>query len=141
MRQELLAEQASFCYNESVWRRLIPVPPRTTGEKENDMSKRCPDCGFVNEDSKIYCGSCGEPLDAHLRLMRDLEAQKKPASAKKAEPTDPAPAPRKRINDDDDNFVYRKMSKEEKSSPLPWILLAVGILVVVAGLLILNYAV
>ena len=28
------------------------------------MSKRCPDCGFVNEDSRIYCSSCGELLDA-----------------------------------------------------------------------------
>lgn len=105
------------------------------------MSKRCPDCGFVNEDSKIYCGSCGEPLDAELRLMRDLEAQKKTAPAKKAEPADPAPAPRKRNNDGDDDFVYQKMAREKKSSPLPWILLAVGIFVVVAGLLILNYAV
>ena len=101
------------------------------------MSKRCPDCGFVNEDSKIYCGSCGEPLDAQLRLMRDLEAQKKTAPAKKAEPASaPEPAPHRKVDNED--YDLGKLTKEEKSSPLPWIILGVIVLVAIAAVVILS---
>lgn len=104
------------------------------------MSKRCPDCGFSNEDHRIYCGSCGEPLDAHLRLIQNLEAQTKKAPVKEAAPApEPKPAPRPKIDDED--YDLGKMARDKKSSPLPWILLAAGILAVVAGMLILNYAV
>ena len=41
------------------------------------MSKRCPGCGQINDDSRIFCSACGEPLDAQLRLIQDLEKQKK----------------------------------------------------------------
>ena len=40
------------------------------------MSKRCPECHRVNEDSRIFCTYCGATLDAHLRLIQDLEKQK-----------------------------------------------------------------
>lgn len=104
------------------------------------MSKRCPDCGFSNEDHRIYCASCGEPLDAHLRLIQNLEAQTKKAPVKEAAPSpEPKPAPRPKIDDED--YDLGKMARDKKSSPLPWILLAVGILAVVAGMLILHYAV
>lgn len=110
------------------------------------MSKRCPDCGFVNEDSRIYCGSCGELLDAELRLIKSLEAQKTSAPVREASPapkSKPAPEPKPvpRPKNDDEDYDLGKMAQDKKSSSLPWILLAVGILVVVAGLLILNYAV
>ncbi len=105
------------------------------------MSKRCPDCGFVNEDSRIYCGSCGEPLDAELQLLKDLSEQKKNAPIEDPAPSDaPKPASRRR-SDGDDGYVPRKMAQEKKSSPLPWILLALGVILVVAGYLILSYAV
>lgn len=104
------------------------------------MSKRCPDCGFLNEDHRIYCGSCGEPLDAQLRLIQNLEAQTKKAPAKEAAP-DPGPKPAPRPKIDDEDYDLGKMARDKKSGPLPWILLAVGILAVVAGMLILNYAV
>ena len=26
------------------------------------MSKRCPDCHRLNDDGRIYCAFCGEPL-------------------------------------------------------------------------------
>lgn len=104
------------------------------------MSKRCPNCGFSNEDHRIYCGSCGEPLDAQLRLIQNLEAQTKKAPVKEAAPApEPKPAPHPKIDDED--YDLGKMARDKKSSPLPWILLAVGILAVVAGMLILNYAV
>ena len=101
------------------------------------MSKRCPDCGFVNEDSRIYCGSCGEPLDAELRLIQNLSNQKKAAPAKETAPVDDEPAPRRKTSDDGD-YVYQKMAKEKKSSPLPWIIL--GVALVVVGALIVYYA-
>ena len=102
------------------------------------MSKRCPDCGTVNEDSRIYCAACGEPLDADLRLIKDLEAQKKKVSVQEAAPApDPEPAPRRKTADDDD-YTVGKLSKEKKSSPMPFIIL--GIILVVVGALIVYYA-
>lgn len=103
------------------------------------MSKRCPDCGTVNEDSRIYCAACGEPLDAELRLIKNLQTQKKTAPTKTAAPADdPEPAPRRKTDDDDYNLG--KLAKEKKPSSLPWVLLAVAAVVVV-GFLILNYVV
>ena len=63
------------------------------------MAKRCPDCGQMNDDSRIFCSACGEPLDAQLRLIQDLEKQK--AVPKKES------APRR--EDDDDDYVPTKM--------------------------------
>lgn len=67
------------------------------------MSKRCPACGFANDDSKIFCGSCGEPLDAQLRLIKDLEKQKKA-------PVKEAVTPRPQ--DDDEDYVPQPMKKK-----------------------------
>ena len=67
------------------------------------MSKRCPACGFANDDSKIFCGSCGEPLDAELRLIKDLEKQKKA-------PVKEAVTPRPK--DDDEDYIPQPMKKK-----------------------------
>lgn len=105
------------------------------------MSKRCPDCGFVNEDARIYCGSCGELLDPELRLIHSLEKHTAAApQAKPGEPRPPKPAPAPR-RDGDDDYVPRKMAREKKSGVLPWVLLALGAAAVVIGVLILSYAV
>ncbi len=84
------------------------------------MSKRCPDCGQVNEDSRIFCSTCGEPLDAHLRLIQDLEKQKKAPQKERA-------APRR----DDDDEVPSSVQREKKS-PLPWIILGLVAVAAVA---------
>ena len=66
------------------------------------MPKRCPGCGQMNDDSRIFCSACGNPLDAQLRLIQDLEKQKKmpkverAAPAPKAEEDYVAPAPKKK---------------------------------------------
>ena len=101
------------------------------------MSKRCPDCGFVNEDSRIYCGSCGEPLDAELRLISQLEKKQKAAPAKKAEP-EPAPKAPPRPKQDDEDYSLGKLSKEKKSNPMPWIILGVvaAVAIIVAVLVL-----
>ena len=101
------------------------------------MSKRCPDCGFVNEDSRIYCGSCGEPLDANLRLIQQLEkSTNTPVKAKeepKPAPEAPEPAPQK----SDDGDVTGKLAKDKKSSPLPWIILGIAAVAVVIAVIVL----
>lgn len=104
------------------------------------MSKRCPDCGAVNEDSKIYCASCGEPLDAELRLMRDLENMKKAPPPPKEEKPAPKekPAPHKKKSDDDDDFTYKKMAKEKKSNPVPLIILGVAVVAAIIAFLVLS---
>lgn len=60
------------------------------------MSKRCPSCGSSNDDSRIFCASCGEPLDAQMRLIQDLEKQKKILPKSEASP---------RPKDDDDDYI------------------------------------
>lgn len=86
------------------------------------MSKRCPGCGQMNDDSRIFCSACGGPLDADLRLIQNLEKQKAVPQKEKAAP--------RRVDDDD---YVPPAPREEKKSPLPWIILG---LVVVAAVII-----
>ena len=101
------------------------------------MSKRCPDCGFMNDDTRIYCGACGEPLDPNLRLIQQLEKSKNAPSASKQnsriEPEAPKPEPKK----SGDGDVSGKLAKEKKSSPLPWIILGVAVVAVVIAVFVL----
>lgn len=90
------------------------------------MSKRCPGCGQMNDDSRIFCSACGGPLDAQLRLIQNLEKQKSVPQKEKA-------APRR---DDEDDYVP-PAPREEKKSPLPWILLGVAVVAVVVVVLLL----
>lgn len=103
------------------------------------MSKRCPDCGFINEDSKIYCGSCGELLDAELRLIKKLNDQtsgpKKPAH-KETTPQQEPVSPRDRFDED---YVAPKLAQEKKK-PKAVLWLVLGIALVVVGVLIVKYA-
>ncbi len=91
------------------------------------MSKRCPGCGQMNDDSRIFCSSCGKPLDAQLRLIQDLEKQKKAPQKESA-------APRR---DDDDDYVPSSVQKEKKS-PLPWVILGLAVVVAVVLWFILK---
>lgn len=86
------------------------------------MSKRCPECHRVNEDTKIFCAYCGATLDAHLRLIQDLEKQKE------SEPKQQTNARK----EDMSFYVTRSAPKEKKKSAAPWIIL--GLIVVAAAL-------
>lgn len=90
------------------------------------MSKRCPGCGQMNDDSRIFCSACGGPLDADLRLIQNLEKQKAMPSKEKA-------APRR---DDDDDYIP-PTSREAKKSPLPWIILGLAVVAVVVVVVLL----
>ncbi len=85
------------------------------------MSKRCPDCRRVNEDSRIFCGYCGAALDAQVRLIQDLEKQKEQTSKPSSS----------RERGDVNFYVSRRAPQPKKSSPAPWIflgLLAVAVI-------------
>lgn len=104
------------------------------------MSKRCPDCGFVNEDSRIYCSSCGELLDAELRLIKDLDAQ----TSGPKKPTYKAPPPRREPIPPrdfyDENYSPNKLAQKKKKSSAPWVFLGLAIAAVIVWLVI-SYAV
>ena len=88
------------------------------------MAKRCPTCGYNNDDSRIFCSSCGNPLDAELRLIQELEKRKHQVE-ERAEYSHYK-------KDDDDDYVapVRSQQKKEKKSVLPIILV---VLVVAAA--------
>ena len=104
------------------------------------MSKRCPDCGALNEDSRIYCSSCGELLDPELRLIKNLDAQtsgpKKPAQK---EPQ-PKPEPVRPQNPYEEEYNPSKLSRQKKRSAALWIILGLIALGIVVWL-VLSYAV
>lgn len=77
------------------------------------MSKRCPDCHRVNEDSRIFCGYCGAALDAQVRLIQDLEKQKDQASKPSST----------RERGDVNFYVSHSAPKKKESSSVPWIIL------------------
>ena len=85
------------------------------------MSKRCPGCGQINDDSRIFCSACGEPLDAQLRLIQDLEKQKELSKT-------PEPAKQR---GDVNFYVSRSAPQKKKKSAAPWIIL--GLIVAAAA--------
>ena len=89
------------------------------------MSKRCANCGHNNDDSRIFCSACGDPLDVELRLIQELEKRKHNVS-------DSEWHSHEEKNDDDDYAAPTAREKEEKGSALP-ILLAVLVVVAAAA--------
>lgn len=92
------------------------------------MSKICPDCGNKNDDGRIFCSACGNPLDAELRLIQDLEKNKHRVVEQVQNP---------RYDDDDEEVTPVSNREEEKKSLLPLILLGVGAVVLVAAAVLL----
>lgn len=78
------------------------------------MSKRCPECRNLNEDTRTFCAYCGATLDAELRLIQDLQKQTE-------RPEEPAPSKQR----GDVNFYTSRSApkKKEKKSAAPWIIL------------------
>lgn len=82
------------------------------------MSKRCPDCHRLNDDGRIYCAFCGEPLDNNVRMIRSLE---KEISAAPREPAQSAP--RGDGGDDDYEYIPPVKTRQKKGSAVPWLIL------------------
>lgn len=77
------------------------------------MSKRCPECHRINEDSRAFCSYCGATLDAHLRLIQDLERQQ---DISREEATE-------KRRGDVNFYNTHNSTSPKKSSPAPWIIL------------------
>lgn len=81
------------------------------------MAIRCPDCGFSNEDGKLFCGACGEPLGGDAKLVRDMEKLK---AKKEAEAIEAANKPKDvpltgRVTHDED-YVYKPRVKKKDNT-------------------------
>ena len=92
------------------------------------MSKICPDCGNKNDDGRIFCSACGNPLDAELRLIQDLQKNKHRVVEQ---------AQNHRYDEDDNEEITPVSYQEEKKSPLPLILLGIGAVVLIAAAVLL----
>lgn len=91
------------------------------------MSKRCPECRNMNEDSRIFCAYCGATLDANLRLIQDLEKQKE----------SPAETDGRKQRGDVNFYTSRSApKKKEKKSAAPWIILGLIAVAVVLWLVL-----
>lgn len=42
------------------------------------MALKCPNCGYTNPDSTVFCEECGEPVDPKTRLLMELEGKVTP---------------------------------------------------------------
>ena len=80
------------------------------------MSKRCPDCHRLNDDGRIYCAFCGEPLDNNVRMIKSLE---KEISAAPREPAQSAP----RGDGGDYEYIPPVKTRQKKGSAVPWLIL------------------
>lgn len=89
------------------------------------MAKRCPSCNQMNEDDMHFCSYCGEPFDADVKLIMDLDKMSKRAPAPKA------PSP---VRPKEDVEVHFRQ-EEKKSNPLPWVIL----LLIIAALAALFF--
>lgn len=87
------------------------------------MSKRCPECRYVNEDSRIFCAACGAALDAQIRLIQGLEKQKEELSK------NPSPS---RQRGDVSFYGTRSTPKKKEKSSTPWVILALVVIAVAA---------
>lgn len=91
------------------------------------MAKKCPTCGNVNDDSRIFCSACGDPLDADLRLIQDLEKRKHQAAQT-------VKAPTKKFEDEDVVIPRR-----EKKSLSPILVVLLGVVIAAIMAVIIYY--
>lgn len=104
----------------------------------------CSDCGFENDDERLFCGACGEPLKGDAKIMRDAEKmkEKKEAEAeakKEAEKNVPLQG-RKPAHDEEYEFKRRPPKKKDNFDALLIGLAMVAfVILVICGWYIFNY--
>ena len=85
------------------------------------MSIKCPDCGHWNDNDRIFCEECGEPIDPKTRLMMELEGKKAPTKHSGANTVVDR-------NDDDDEYIAPSYQEEEKKKfPAGLALILIGV--------------
>jgi len=93
------------------------------------MAKHCRNCGENNDDDRIFCCACGEPLNADLQLIMDLDKMSK--NPKKTEPA--------RTSRTDDDYTPRPAAKpKKKKSAAPWIVLILVVIVILVAVALLR---
>ncbi|MFI3252748.1 MAG: hypothetical protein R3Y63_00200 [Eubacteriales bacterium] len=86
------------------------------------MSNKCTDCGFENEEGKLFCGSCGEPLGGDAKLIRDMEKMKEKKEAEEAaKAAAPKDVPLQGKDSSDDDYVP-VVRKQKKDTLTPWLI-------------------
>lgn len=79
------------------------------------MANKCSDCGFQNEDGKLFCGNCGEPLGGDAKLIRDMEKlnKKKEEEAKNKDLEKDVPLEAR--SSDEDYAVKKREPKKDNT--------------------------
>lgn len=102
----------------------------------------CSDCGFQNDEERLFCGACGEPLKGDAKLMADAkklkEKKEAEAAAKEAEKLKPLESrPPK-----DEHYEFKRRPPKKKDN-LDAILIGFAmiafVVLVVCGWYIFNY--
>lgn len=99
------------------------------------MARKCPDCGYMNDDGMPFCARCGEPIDPKTRLVMALEHDQEAHAhdnhrTHDTHDTKPTTTARRRDDDDDDDITPIGSMKEKKS-PVGLILALVAVAAVV----------
>lgn len=85
----------------------------------------CSDCGFSNEDERLFCGACGEPLKGDAKLIRDTEKlNERKAEEAKAAAARPQAVPLQGRTKADDDYVHRRTKKKDNGTDALLIILA-----------------
>ena len=92
--------------------------------------KHCRSCGENNTDDRIFCCACGEPLNADLQLIMDLDKMTKT-------PRQTEPARTQAVKDDDYVPPRTTQTQKKKKSAAPWIILAVVVIAIIVAVIVL----
>lgn len=78
----------------------------------------CSDCGFQNDEERLFCGSCGEPLKGDAKLMADakkLKEKKEAEALAKAEAAKVQPL-QGRPPKDDEHYEFKRRPPKKKDN-------------------------
>lgn len=87
------------------------------------MANICSDCGFNNDEGKLFCGACGEPLAGDAKLLRDMEKMKAKREAEAAE-RERAAAQAPEEKDDAEDYTYKKLEYKKDNTDFWLIVMA-----------------